>query len=179
MYHSAPEKFCGLVGVKSTGKTTTLEYLASEEKKNGIYLQINPRRDAELDDILWARMRKSVYTLPWILNEIRLNPEMSRRDRIEDVFRKVHKLTNEKVVVVADLTVVVADKRVGIVERMLPSVGPSVADNYLHLDTNQFTRDVKNYVSDLKVMCLCVCRFRRINVPSRVSSRGKIGSFSG
>jgi hypothetical protein len=130
---SAPDLFSGLVGVKSTGKTMTLCYLASQGK-NCIYVQMRPGSDEDLDKILLARLQKSVITLPWFLDKLRLNWDQSARDRVEDVFQRVNKRTNEKVFAVIDLTDD-SDKLVSV-----------------PFNARRFTCQIKHYVSDVRLI---------------------------
>jgi hypothetical protein len=86
---SAPDLFSGLVGIKSTGKTITLHYLASQGK-NCVYVQMNPGLDEDFDKVFLARLQDSVITLPWFLDKLRFNSNRSARARVEDVFRQVN-----------------------------------------------------------------------------------------
>jgi hypothetical protein len=112
----------------------TLHYLASQGK-NCVYVQMKPGLDENLDKVFLARLQDSVITLPWFLDKLRFNSNRSARARVEDVFRRINKRTNEKVFAVIDLTDD-SDQRV---------VGP-------YINTSRFTCQIKHYVSDVRLI---------------------------
>jgi hypothetical protein len=82
-----PEKFCGLIVLKATGKTATLKYLVSQEK-NCVFCKVTRN---QLVDILYARLEKSIWILPWFLQQICFNGCLSKHDIIREVFKLVKK----------------------------------------------------------------------------------------
>ena len=141
IYRSDPHLFCGLVGVKSTGKTMTLKHLASQEK-NCVFLDFDPEQHLDLNEVLWARLKDSVVTLPWFLDHLRFNSQRSSRRRIEDVFQRVSEQTSEKVTVVIDVTVSNERKGVSLTRPEIPKL----------FNVKSFTRQIKHFVADSESM---------------------------
>jgi hypothetical protein len=99
-----PEKFCRLIGLKATGKTATLKYLVSQEK-NCVFCKVTRNQLVDIDDVLYARLEKSIWILPWFLHEIRLNGDLPKRKNIREVFKLVKKNSKQKVLAVFDIHV--------------------------------------------------------------------------
>jgi hypothetical protein len=56
---NAPNGFCGLVGVKSTGKSSELRSFGSaKENKNVVFCQVTGQESSNLDDILYQCITK-------------------------------------------------------------------------------------------------------------------------
>jgi hypothetical protein len=163
-YHDDPDRFCGLIGLKATGKTTTLEYLASQER-NCVFCEIDGNQPVAIDDVLYARLSESIWKLPWFFRQIRFNGDLTKRDIIREVFKLVEKNSKQKVLAVFDICA--TEKTSGIprppsivngVIQSEPVSFPTPSGFVTSLssfDAEVFTRDVKNYVRDAKVMrCL-------------------------
>ena len=154
-----PDLFCGLVGNKSTGKSTTLEYVASKQK-NCIYCNVDGNGSFHLDDIIYGVMKDSIFTMPWFLSQIRLNGSLKRRTIIEKVFRKVKENTGEPVTVVVDIASendLAFDKEVlASAESMKDAfMTKNASISFSSFNATVFTKQVKHYVADAKVMrCL-------------------------
>lgn len=100
-----PAKFCGLIGLKSTGKSTELEQFGCDiENKNILYCTLDGRQSADLDDVLYETMTHSlIIRMPWFLYQIAF-ARPSRRHIIERVFLRVLKDTKEPVTIVLDIS---------------------------------------------------------------------------
>ena len=94
------DSFCGLVGLKAIGKTSTLE-LISKEQPNIVYLKM--KASGNVCHALYEPLKKSTYHLPWPLDLVRFDSSLTTEDRLIKVFRYVEKSSGTKVTAVIDI----------------------------------------------------------------------------
>ena len=134
----APDSFCGLVGLKATGKTNTLE-LVAKEQPNVVYVKMKASDD--VCDALYERMKKATYHLPWPLDRIRFNPSLTTEAVVEKVFRYVRKSSGTKVTTVTDIE----------------AEPPSIQSHLTFLfdpNARSFIRQVKQLVDSAVMRCI-------------------------
>ena len=93
---SGPYQLYGIVGLKSKGKTSTLQ-LVARNLPNVVHVQMQMAAGEDVCDVLYRRLKKSVYHLPWFLNTIRHVWALSSKDIVEKVFWTVNKNTKKLV----------------------------------------------------------------------------------
>ena len=67
------DSFCGLVGLKAIGKTSTLELIAKEQP-NVVYLKM--KASGNVCHALYEPLKKSTYHLPWPLDLVRFDSSL-------------------------------------------------------------------------------------------------------
>jgi hypothetical protein len=149
-----PSRFCALVGVNNTGKSTELhKFSLDTNNKNIIFCGVNGKESTDLDDILFDTMHKSVPRMPWFLYHIAL-PRLSKRDMNERILRTVLEETKEPVTIVIDIALervlsMSADK--SYFESVTTTVGAGATTMGLTLNPKQFIKQIKHYVSDARL----------------------------
>jgi len=151
--NDAPNGFCGIVGVKDTGKTSTLKLVANQ-MPNVVYFTLKK------DDVcveLYERLKKSVTHLPWFLDRMRLDSSLSSEDIVMKVFRNVKKTSGTPVTTIFDINLtsefhLPSPSSPGVFERGIrypESLAPS-----LEFNAGSFTRQVKLLVEAGATQCL-------------------------
>ena len=150
--HGSPNQFCGLVGVKSTGKSTELIIIASQEQ-NVVYVVMDGKQGSELDDVLYETMYKKIWKMPWFLSQIRLTRATHRRKVVENVFSMVLEDTKVPVTIVLDLS---AEKELAFganmksTEGMVNAVSSGATIGLSSFSPRQFVKEIKHYVADAR-----------------------------
>jgi hypothetical protein len=151
--YSSPNLFCGLVGVKSTGKSTELEAIASQEE-NVVYIVRDGTQGRDLDDVLYETMRESIWRMPWLLSQIRLPQTSRRRKMVENVFSMVLEDTKVPVTIVIDLSYE-KESTFGAdmtsMEGVADALGSGTAIGLSSFSPRQFVKEIKHYVVDVKL----------------------------
>ena len=138
------DSFVGIVGVKSSGKSSTLELFADDPThSNVVYITMTLGEEKGVNGALYAALRSSVYKLPWIFENVCPSHYSNPEYVINNVFRMVKNKTGKPVIAVIDL--------------QPPENRSTNETQHLPFDrtSRKFVRDVKLLVSDRKVMkCL-------------------------
>ena len=151
------DTFCGLVGLKATGKTSTLE-LISKEQPNVVYVKM--KASGNVCHALYETLKKSTYHLPWPLDLVRFDSSLTTEDRLIKVFRYVKKRSGTPVTAVIDVqpdrhsilsnlpsTHVQSTSLVDIPSVVIPSYS-------FDPDAREFTRQIKHLVNSRVMRCL-------------------------
>ena len=127
-----PYKLYGIVGLKSTGKTSTLK-LVARNVSNVVHVKMTA--DEDVSNVLYDRLNESIFHFPWYLNSLRLDRDVSSEKKVAKVFSMVEKYTKKPVTTVIE-------------------VRPSMLPFQLS-EAKSFIRQIKYLVSDDKTMrCL-------------------------
>lgn len=158
--NGAPDIFCGLVGLKSNGKTSTLE-LVAKEQPNVVYLEM--KANGNVCDELYESLKKSTFHFPWFLNRLRLDSSLTSRDIVKKVFRAVEKSSGSPVTAVIDIdSTEPRTTQSHLSSLSSPGVMEAVVRDPKHLipsvsfdaDARSFTRQVKGLVDSGVMRCL-------------------------
>ena len=123
--------FAGIVGVKSSGKTSALKLL-SDRRANVVYVNM-PLDEKRVLDRLYQMLRKSVWTFPTCFDKVRSEVYSDPEYVVTQVFSRVQKKTGRPVTTVIDI---------------VPGSGKETP-NY---KARAFVREIKFLVSDKKLM---------------------------
>ena len=83
--------FVGLVGLKSTGKSKTLQYLASENNERSIYCEIPIDNYTSIADAIYRRMYDDLFKMPFFLSMLRFDRDRTRRKVVLSVLENIAK----------------------------------------------------------------------------------------
>ena len=82
-----------LIGLKATGKSTTLEHVVYHAE-NPFYIEIS---DDNVHRAIYQELRKKTWKLPWFLDGIRLDWGKTYKDVVTEVFEKVNERSQKPV----------------------------------------------------------------------------------
>lgn len=80
-------RIVGLTGLKSIGKTSTLEYFSSQYNERSIFCQMNINKYSSITEALYARLYSGIYKMPFYLRQIRFNSGLSHDEILANVLR--------------------------------------------------------------------------------------------
>ena len=143
----------GLVGLKSTGKSSTLSHFL-RERPNPFYLQLT---DGNLYDAMYHQMKNRVLCLPFFAHHLRWDASKTSKDIVIEVFELVREQTGSPVQVGVDvvlnpttLPVEGADKTVKAVQNgFVPT--PSSVPIFSSINIIKLVKDVKWLCADARV----------------------------
>ncbi|CAE7238794.1 unnamed protein product [Symbiodinium sp. CCMP2456] len=152
-YMMEKAKMVGLVGLKSTGKSSTLSHFL-REKPNPFYLELT---DGNLYDAMYDKMKHSVLRLPFFADHLRWDAGKNSKTIVIEVFELVQEQTGSPVQVGVDvvlnpstLPVEGADKAVKTVQGVLLGTASSVPFFRL-INIIKLVKDVKWLCADARV----------------------------
>jgi len=149
--------FCGLVGLKSTGKTSALE-LVAKDMTNVVYITME--RDDDVCDALHKCLKKSTFHLPWFLDRVRLDSYLTSEDIVREVFKAVTENSGTPVTVLIDISLTPSSMQLpslsspGVFEAAVQEPKSLVPSSSFSFDTRSFTRQVKELVESGIMQCL-------------------------
>jgi len=149
----SPNQFCGLVGLKATGKTSTL-LLVERQTPNVVYVELN---SGSVCNALHENLKKSVYHLPWFLDQMRFDSYLSSKDIITRVFTDVMNNSKVPVNVFLDLNPTNRAKLPSVSSPSVGKLGPidiSFEVPSSDFDARPFIREVKDLVGSGVMRCL-------------------------
>jgi len=143
----------GLVGLKSTGKSSTLSHFL-RERPNPFHLKL---KDGNLYDALHQELKKAVFCLPFLADRLRWDAAKTSEDIVIEVFRLVQEQTGSPVQLGIDVVLTPmtfpsegADKAVKTVQNLfLPT--PSSVPIYSSINIIKLVKDVKWLCADERV----------------------------
>ena len=148
----------GIVGLKSTGKTSTVQ-LVARNLPNVVHVEMTATED--VCDVLYRRLNESVFHLPWFLNSLRLDSDLSSEMKVEKVFSTVEENTKKPVTTVIQVLPAPSSYHllkvpsISSSEDALEEVLLSTNGSMLPIDAKSFIRQIKLLVSDHNIMrCL-------------------------
>ncbi|CAJ1409668.1 unnamed protein product [Effrenium voratum] len=143
----------GLVGLKSTGKSSTLSHFL-RERPNPFHLKL---KDGNLYDALHQKLKKAVLCLPFLADRLRWDAAKTSEDIVIEVFKLVQEQTGSPVQLGVDvvlnpmiLPLEAADKAVKTVQNLfLPT--PSSVPIFSSINIIMLVKDVKWLCADERV----------------------------
>jgi len=152
-YMMEKARMVGLVGLKSTGKSSTLSHFL-REKPNPFYLSLT---DGNVYDAMYDQMKDSVLRLPFFAHHLRWDAGKNSKKIVIEVFELVQEQTGSPVQVGVDvvlnpttLPVEGADKTVKTVQNLfLPT--PSSVPIFSSINIIKLVKDVKWLCADARV----------------------------
>eukprot|EP00731_Ephydatia_muelleri_P025080 Em0017g163a len=152
----APYRLHGIIGPKSTGKTSTVQ-LVARDLPNVVHVEMTAAED--VCDVLYRRLKRSVFHFPWFLNSLRLDSGLDSKMKVAKVFRMVEKNTKKPVTTVIQILPAPSSyhlPKVRSPEDALEEVLLSTKGSMLPTSAeNSFIRQIKLLVSDRNIMrCL-------------------------
>ena len=131
------DNFTGIVGTKSSGKSSALK-LFSAKHANVIYVEMG-LEDESVCQVLYHRLRKSVWHLPTYFDPV-LHPSLSSDAKyvVTEVFNLVRKKTGQPVIAVIDINP--------------PKKNSSSGGTEPDTNARAFVREIKHLVSDNGIM---------------------------
>ena len=155
---SEPYRLHGVVGLKSTGKTSTVQLVAGN-LPNVVHVEMTAAED--VCDVLYRRLKESVFHFPWVLNSLRLDSGQSSKAKVEKVFSTVEENTKKPVTTVIQIRPAPSSYHLPKVPSIssprdaLEEVLLSTKGLMLPIDAKSFICQVKLLVSDHNIMrCL-------------------------
>jgi hypothetical protein len=144
--------FVGLIGLKATGKTSTLKYEANKYKEFSIFCEIDPRSHTTLTEFMYERMYQDIWKMPWFARQIRFNGSLSHKAIVHNVFEKVVKNGNTVKVFIDVSTSEVSPDSTEILDKIPFEVTRRATSDKLF--ASSLVREVKKLVQD---NCLINC----------------------
>ena len=143
----------GLVGLKSTGKSSTLSHFL-REKPNRFYLKLT---DGNVYDAMYDQMKDSVLRLPFFAHHLRWDAGKNSKKIVMEVFELVQEQTGSPVQVGVDVVLPAsavvspkADQAVKTAQSVLLGTASSVPiSTAIHV--HQLVKDVKWLCADARV----------------------------
>ena len=134
--------FVGLVGLKSTGKSKTLQYLASENNERSIYCEIPIDNYTSIADAIYRRMYDDLFKMPFFLSMLRFDRDRTRRKVVLSVLENIAK-DGKRVRVFVDI-VRSGESSSNVVVENVPNL-PSLTKPFR---AENFIRETKNLAED-------------------------------
>ena len=134
--------FVGLVGLKSTGKSKTLQYLASENNERSIYCEIPIENYTSIADAIYRRMYNDLFKMPFFLSMLRFDRDRTRRKVVLSVLENIAK-DGKRVRVFVDI-VRSGESSSNVVVENVPNL-PSLTKPFR---AENFIREAKNLAED-------------------------------
>ena len=134
--------FVGLVGLKSTGKSKTLQYLASENNERSIYCEIPIDNYTSIADAIYRRMYDDLFKMPFFLSMLRFDLDRTRRKVVLSVLENIVK-DGKRVRVFVDI-VRSGESSSNVVVENVPNL-PSLTKPFR---AENFIRETKNLAED-------------------------------
>ena len=152
----APYRLHGIIGPKSTGKTSIVQ-LVARDLPNVVHVEMTAAED--VCDVLYMRLKRSVFHFPWFLNSLRLDSGLSSEMKVKKVFSTVEKNTKKPVTTVIQILPAPSSyhlPKVRSPEDALEEVLLSTKGSMLPTSAEKsFIREIKLLVSDHNIMrCL-------------------------
>ena len=143
----------GLVGLKSTGKSSTLSHFL-REKPNPFYLSLT---DGNVYDAMYDQMKDSVLCLPFFADYLRWDARKNSKKIVIEVFKLVREQTGSPVQVGVDVVLPAsavvspkADQAVKTAQSVLLGTASSVPI-FIGIHVHQLVKDVKWLCADARV----------------------------
>ena len=143
----------GLVGLKSTGKSSTLSHFL-REKPNPFYLKFT---DGNVYDVMYGQMKDSVLCLPFFAHHLRWDASKTSEKIVIEVFELVREQTGSPVQVGVDVVLPAsavvspkADQAVKTAQSVLLGTASSVPIS-TGIHVHQLVKDVKWLCADARV----------------------------
>ena len=143
----------GLVGLKSTGKSSTLSHFL-REKPNPFYLKLT---DGNVYDAMYGQMKDSILCLPFFADYLRWDARKNSEKIVIEVFKLVREQTGSPVQVGVDVVLPAsavvsskADQAVKTAQSVLLGTASSVPIS-TGIHVHQLVKDVKWLCADARV----------------------------
>ena len=156
-------RMVGLVGLKSTGKSSTLSHFL-REKPNPFYLSLT---DGNVYDAMYDQMKDSVLRLPFFAHHLRWDAGKNSKKIVIEVFELVQEQTGSPVQVGVDVVLPAsavvspkADQAVKTAQSVLLGTASSVPiSTAIHV--HQLVKDVKWLCADARVASAVIYSIQR------------------